>query len=132
MHSKKIKRWFEGSQFLWKSEREWPIQVSVDVDDNDPEVKTTLIVNLAANEVDLLSKLEGKLSSWLKLRKAVVLVLQLKQILLMQVRLKQYTTTKAPVNKWRCYMKQAIKSQNWCKTSISKMKFRESDRRKGL
>ena len=67
VHSKKIKRWFEGSQFLWKSEREWPIQVSVDVDDNDPEVKTTLIVNLAANEVDLLSKLEGKLSSWLKL-----------------------------------------------------------------
>ena len=70
----------------------------MDVDDNDPEVKTTLIVNLAAIEFDLLSKLEAKFSSWLKLRKAVALILQLKQILLMQVRLKQYTTTKAPVN----------------------------------
>ena len=68
------------------------------MDDNDPEVKATLIVNLAAIEFDLLSKLEAKFSSWLKLRKAVALILQLKQILLMQVRLKQYTTTKAPVN----------------------------------
>ena len=68
------------------------------MDDNDPEVKATLIVNLAAIEFDLLSKLEAKFSSWLKLRKAVALILQLKQILLMQVRLKQYTITKAPVN----------------------------------
>ena len=68
------------------------------MDGNDPEVKATLIVNLAAIEFDLLSRLEAKFSSWLKLRKAVALILQLKQILLMQVRLKQYTTTKAPVN----------------------------------
>ena len=87
-----------GLRFLWKSESEWPTQVSVDVDDNDPEVKAALIVNLAATEFDLLSKLEAKFSSWLKLRKAVALIPQLKQILLMQVRLKQYTTTKAPVN----------------------------------
>ena len=98
VHSEKTKRWFEGPGFLWKSESEWPIQVSADVDGNDPEVKATLIVNLAAIEFDLLSRLEAKFSSWLKLRKAVALILQLKQILLMQVRLKQYTTTKAPVN----------------------------------
>ena len=61
-------------------------------------VKATLIVNLAAIEFDLLSKLEAKFSSWLKLRKAVALTLQLKQILLMQVRLKQYAKTKASVN----------------------------------
>ena len=98
VHSEKTKRWFEGPGFLWKSESEWPIQVSADVDGNDPEVKATLIVNLAAIEFDFLSRLEAKFSSWLKLRKAVALILQLKQILLMQVRLKQYTTTKAPVN----------------------------------
>ena len=61
-------------------------------------VKATLIVNLAAIEFDLLSKLEAKFSSWLKLRKAVALILQLLQILLIQVTLKQYTTTKPPVN----------------------------------
>ena len=53
----------------------------MDVDDNVPEVKATLTVNLAAIEFDLLSKLEAKFSSWLKLRKAVALILQLKQIL---------------------------------------------------
>ena len=90
--------WFEVPGFLWKSESEWPTQISADVNDNDPKVKATLIVNLAAIEFDLLSKLEAKFSSWLKLRKAVALILQLEQILLMQVRLKQYTTTKPPAN----------------------------------
>ena len=43
VHSEKTKRWFvEGPGFLWKSESEWPIQVSVDVDGNDTEVKATL------------------------------------------------------------------------------------------
>ena len=98
VHSEKTKRWFEGPGFLWKSESEWPTQVSVDVDDKDPGVKATVIVNLAAIEFDLLSKLEAKFSSWLKLRKAVALILQLLQILLTQVTLKQYTTTKPPVN----------------------------------
>ena len=70
----------------------------MDVDDSDPEVKATLIVNLATTECDLLAELEVKFSSWLKLRKAVTIILQLKQILLMQVRLKQYPITKGPVN----------------------------------
>ena len=74
------------------------MQVSVDVDGSDPEVKATLIVNLATIEYDSLSKLEAKFSSWLKLRKAVAIILQLKQILLMQVRLKQYATAKGSVN----------------------------------
>ena len=98
VHSEKTKRWFEGPGFLWKSESEWLTQVPVDVDDNDPEVKATLIVNLAAIEFDLLSKLVAKFPCWLKLRKAVALILQLLQILLIQVTLKQYTTTKPPVN----------------------------------
>ena len=63
VHSEKTKRWFEGPGFLWKSESEWPTQVSVDVDDKDPGVKATVIVNLAAIEFDLLSKLEAKFSS---------------------------------------------------------------------
>ena len=63
MHLEKTKRWFEGPGFLWKSESEWSTQVSVDVDDNDLEVKATLIVNLAAIESDSLSKLEAKFSS---------------------------------------------------------------------
>ena len=98
MRIQRKQRWFDVPGFLWKSDREWPTQVSVDVEDNDPEVKFTLIIKLAAIEFDLLPKLEAKFSRWLKLRKAVTLILQLKQILLMQVRLKQYTTTKVPVN----------------------------------
>ena len=98
VNSEKTKRWFEGPGFLWKSASEWPTQVSVDVNGSDPEVKATLIVNLATIECDLLSKLEAKFSSWLKLRKEVAIILQLTQILLMQVRLKQYATTKESVN----------------------------------
>ena len=98
VHSEKTKRWFEGPGFLWKPDSKWPAQVSVDVDGSDPEVKATLIINLATTEYDLLSKLEAKFSSWLKLRKAVAIILQLKQILLMQVRLKQCATTKGSVN----------------------------------
>ena len=67
------------------------------MDDSDPEMKAILIVNFGAIECDLLSKLEAKFSSWLKLRKAVPLILQLKQILQIQVRLKQYTTMKVSV-----------------------------------
>ena len=87
VHSEKTKMWFEGPGFLWKSESEWPTQ-DMDVDGSDPEVKATLIVNLATTECGLLSKLKAKFSSWLKLRKAVAIILQLKQILLMQVRMK--------------------------------------------
>ena len=68
------------------------------MDESDPEVKATLIVNLATIECDLLSKLESKSSSWLRLRKSVIIIVQLKKILLMQVKLKQYATTKGSVN----------------------------------
>ena len=46
----------------------------------------------------LLSKLEAKFSSWLKLIKVVAITLQLKQFLLIQVRLKQNATTNGSVN----------------------------------
>ena len=50
---KKTKRWFESPGFLWKPKSEWPTQVSVDVDGNDPEKKATLIVNLTTTECDI-------------------------------------------------------------------------------
>ena len=49
----------------------------MDVDGSDPEVKAALTVNLATVEFDLLSKLN------VKLRKALAIIPQLKQILLM-------------------------------------------------
>ena len=91
VHSEKAKSLFEGSGFLWTSESKGPTQISVD--GSDPEGKATLIVNLATIECDLLSKLESKSSSWLRLRKSVEVIVQLNKILLMQVRLKQYATT---------------------------------------
>ena len=50
VNSEKTKRWFEGPGLLWKSESEWPTQVSVDVDDSNPEVKAILTVNVAKAE----------------------------------------------------------------------------------
>ena len=75
VNSEKTKRWFEGPGVLWKPKSEWPTQVSVDVDGSDPEVKATLIVNLATIECNLWSKLEAKFSSLLMLRKAVAIIL---------------------------------------------------------
>ena len=80
VHSEKTKSWFEGPGFLWKPDSEGSTQVSVEVDGSDPEVKVTLIVNLATIVCDLLSKLEAKFSSWLKFKKAVTIILQLKQV----------------------------------------------------
>ena len=42
---------------------------------SDPEVKATLIVQLGTTECNLLSKLEGKSSSWLRLRKSVAIII---------------------------------------------------------
>ena len=70
VHSEKTKRWFEGPGFLWKSESEWPIQVSADVDGNDPEVKATLTVNLVAIEFDLLSKAGSKVLKFAEAEKS--------------------------------------------------------------
>ena len=50
VNSEKTKRWFEGPGLLWKSNSEWPTQVSVDVDESNPEMKATLIVNVAKTE----------------------------------------------------------------------------------
>ena len=60
VNSEKTKKWFEGPDFLWKSESEWPTQVSLDVDGSYPEVKATLTVNFSKIECDFLSKLEAK------------------------------------------------------------------------
>ena len=95
------------------------------------DVKATLIVNMATIECDLFSKLEAKFSSWIKLRKAVAIILQLKHRLLMQVRLKQYAITKGSLN-----MEMLQKASNGIIKLVQnkpfKMKFRKSDRRKGL
>ena len=95
------------------------------------DVKATLIVNMATIECDLFSKLEAKFSSWIKLRKAVAIILQLKHRLLMQVRLKQYAITKRSLN-----MEMLQEASNTIIKLVQnkhfKMKFRKSDRRKGL
>ena len=70
----------------------------MDSDDSELEVKANLMLKLETIECDLLSKLEAKLSNLVKLRKAIVIVLQLNKILLKQVRLEKDPTTKGPVN----------------------------------
>ena len=66
-----MKRWFEIPKFLWKSESEWPTQVSVDVDGSDPGVKATLNVNFQSkNWILLIFKAWSKVLKLTKIGKS--------------------------------------------------------------
>ena len=79
-NSKHHDLWFNGPEFLWKSEFQWPKQITVDID-NDPEIKTEIKVNALMMEVELLEKLETSISSWIKLVRIVAWILKMKTLL---------------------------------------------------
>ena len=49
---------FNGPQFLWKSEFQWPKEIAINIDDNDPEIKTEIKTNALVMEVGVLDKLD--------------------------------------------------------------------------
>ena len=85
-NSKHLGLWFNDPQFLWESEFQWPKQIAVDIDDNDPEIKTEIKVNPLVMEVGVLEKLETSISSWLKLVRVVVWIIKMKKILLTRIK----------------------------------------------
>ena len=67
--TEKVKMWFGETGFLWEGEEKWPKTITPSVEDDDPEIKQNITVNkIAVNEDrDIISILEGNVSSWLKL-----------------------------------------------------------------
>ena len=68
--SKRVKRWFNGPEFLWRSKETWVKEnTTFGVEDNDTKVKTSVNVNLVGIKNDLLSTLESRISCWKKLKR---------------------------------------------------------------
>ena len=68
--SKRVKRWFNGPEFLWRSKETWVKENTMfDVEDHDAEVKTSVYVNLVGIKNNLLSTLESRISCWKKLKR---------------------------------------------------------------
>ena len=70
----KVRVWFEGPDFLWMNEKHWPDNIVKSVDDDDEEVKpVSLTVNkiAVAEDVEVLTALECRFSSWYKLARVL-------------------------------------------------------------
>ena len=50
---KSLDLWFNGLQFLWKSEFQWPKRAAADIDDNDLEIKADTKLNALVMEAGL-------------------------------------------------------------------------------
>ena len=71
---------------MWKSEFQWPKQAAVNIDDNDPEIKTEIKANALVMEVGVLEKLEASISSWIKLVRVVAWIIKMKKTLLIRIK----------------------------------------------
>ena len=69
-----------------KSEFRWPKQIAVDIDDNDPEIKTEIKEDALVMEVGVLEKLETSISSWIKLVRVVAWIIKMKKMLLIRIK----------------------------------------------
>ena len=57
--------WFNGPEFLWKSEFQWPKQTSTqEIQDDDPEVRIEVKVHVTALREGIIERLESSFSDW--------------------------------------------------------------------
>ena len=70
-------------------EDQWPNQVSAEVSEGDPEIKPSVTVVAITIKQDLLSQLEGRISSWKKMKKVVAHILNLKVQLSQKIKQKK-------------------------------------------
>ena len=73
-----------GPSFLWDKKPCWLQKCEIDkVPLEDPELKKLISINtMQIQENSVLTKLEGRLSSWTKMKRIMALILVIKDILL--------------------------------------------------
>ena len=83
----KIDQWFNGPSFLWKDTNEWPPSAKIPELDsnNDTEIKWVAVVNMVGQEQDILSILQSQVSSWVKMKRSIALVMLFKSKLLSKI-----------------------------------------------
>ena len=79
----KVKRWYNGPEFLWLPEETWKRnKVHQRLDYDDPEIKNEAKVNfIKSNPNSILNWLEASISSWNKMKRIVAIILRYKWIL---------------------------------------------------
>ncbi|XP_066928731.1 uncharacterized protein [Clytia hemisphaerica] len=77
-NEKKVSEWFNGPSFLWEHPLKYDKSQVINVSESDPEVvvdKTTSVMVIKPNYVDIISHLESRVSSFLKMKKIISFVL---------------------------------------------------------
>ena len=69
-NSGRIKRWFNGPEFLWSCKETWlrGDNAVTQITGSDPELKNGVRVNLARINDDVISRLEALTLNWLKMK----------------------------------------------------------------
>ena len=79
--------WFQGPPFLWQDMKYWPSgDVSAELPNDYPELKKDITSYSTLVSEDIITSAENRISSWLKLRRVIALVLLYKQNLLESVK----------------------------------------------
>ena len=101
--TEKVRMWFDGPDFLWKDESEWPHPVTTAIDEEDEEVKPCQIsVNKTAisEEFSVLTMLENKCSSWYRLVRRMAAIVKFISNTKTRVKSGKITKTKRPEKKY--------------------------------
>ena len=94
-NKKHLHLWFNGPEFLWKSEFQWPRQNPVkEIQDDDPRVKREMKVHKISIKEGILERLELLISDWMRIKRVVAWILKYKKIL--SSRLRQKNPIKIP------------------------------------
>ena len=83
----KIDQWFNGPSFLWRDTNEWSPSAKIpELDSNkDLEIKRVAVVNVVDQKQNIFSILESQVSSWVKMKRVLALVLLFKSKLLEKI-----------------------------------------------
>ena len=78
---------FNGPEFLWKSEFQWPRQNPVkEIQGDDPEVKREMKAHTISIKDGILERLESLISDWMRMKRVEAWILKYKKILSSRVR----------------------------------------------
>ena len=81
--NKQVHVWFNGPEFLWKSEFQWPKQTSPqEIQDDGPEVRAEVKAHLTAFHEGVIERLESLFSDWTRMKRMVAWILKYKNLIL--------------------------------------------------